>query len=50
MIDKARLEQKCSMWNIRNRKKTTAKTRREAKEFEKSNGGSKICECGAVFA
>lgn len=31
-------------------KKTTAKTRREAKEFEKSNGGSKICECGAVFA
>lgn len=23
------------MWNIRSRKKTTAKTRREAKEFEK---------------
>lgn len=32
-------------------KKTTAKTRREAKEFEKiERGGSKICERGAVFA
>ena len=31
-------------------KKTIAKTRRERKNLKKSNGGSKICECGAVFA
>ena len=31
-------------------KKATAKTRREAKEFEKIERGKQICERGAVFA
>ena len=50
MIDKARLEQKCSMWNIRSRKKQQQKRAGKRKNLKKSNGGSKICERGAVFA
>ena len=38
------------MWNIRSQKKQQQKRAGKRKNLKKSNGGSKICECGAVFA
>ncbi len=38
------------MWNIRSRKNNSKNAPGERKNLKKSNGGSKICECGAVFA
>ena len=38
------------MWNIRSRKKQQQKRAGKRQNLKKSNGESKICECGAVFA
>ena len=37
------------MWNIQSRKKQQQERAGKRKNLKKPNGGSKICECGAVF-
>ena len=38
------------MWNIRSRKKQQQKRAGKRKNLKEPNGGSKICERGAIFA